>query len=179
MSILIKIIENKTLSLTDKEKKYIEKYPEKFIEEINLYFQDLSTNYSDEFLFNIVNVYHFFSDDYGVISECFHRNFYSYYIDNISKMISCRYDFGIYTLIDLFYCYPAFFPYKNNNEEFIIKTYPILFLDIDNMSSYIAIASIRFIGIIANDIKGKFYLERYLNETKDNNYEEYILEELE
>lgn len=61
---------------------------------------------------------------------------------------------------------------------FFEVTYPILLLKTEDMSSFIAIACMRYIAILGSEKVGKIFLERYLNENKNGVYIEDVEEEL-
>ncbi|MET3021396.1 hypothetical protein [Flavobacterium hydatis] len=89
-------------------------------------------------------------------------------------MVRLREDFTIYALIDLFYCDMRYFEDKKNKEKFNKKTYPILLLDTDNLSTFIAVACLRFISIMESDTN-LVLLKKYLQESTNLIYEEEVL----
>ncbi|KIA96801.1 hypothetical protein OA93_16475 [Flavobacterium sp. KMS] len=130
-------------------------------------------------LIEVYNLFDFYKTDLDNKFVSFlHFSFFDFYILNIEKMIKLREDFAIDVLIDLFYCDERYFEDKKNKEKFNEKTYPILLLDTDNLSTFIAISCSRFISILKSEDVYKCFLEKYLKETKNFIYQEEVMEAL-
>jgi hypothetical protein len=177
---MIEIFLNKD-NLTKKDKREMDKQYSLLKEELNFKFEQIEVNQNYDDISKIIHFYNSFdyheTDKHNKIVNFLEKSFYSFYLRNIDEMIKCRVDFIIYSLIDLFYCNKNYFHNNVENELFVKKTYPILELDTKNLSTFIAIACIRFISILAA-IQNIDFLEKYIKESKKKTYDFEVMEEI-
>ncbi|SIQ40069.1 hypothetical protein [Chryseobacterium sp. RU33C] len=125
-----------------------------------------------------IKIYQLFGYNQDELSFFIRRKIVSFYLHNISDFIKKEDGFVIYSFIDIFYCDPLFFENKETLTTFFEATYPILSLKTEDMSSFIAIACMRYIAILGSEKEGKIFLEKYLQENKNGIYIEDVKEEL-
>ncbi|SDG36663.1 hypothetical protein [Epilithonimonas hungarica] len=174
---LSRFLENNELSEYEK-KIYIEEHI--LVENIfNDYINDFTIADDSEKIENIIKFYNLFTyDTDNEIGKFIRKKIYDFYIDHINELIINRKDSIIYLLLDLFYCDSQLFPNKNNNTEFLDKSYPILLLSTEDYSSLISVASIRLISIIGSE-NNLYYLQKYVRDMPDGIYIDEVKEELE
>ncbi|KFF02755.1 hypothetical protein, partial [Flavobacterium hydatis] len=164
--------------LSEEEK---EKCNEEFFQiknEIEIFLDKIIVENNFDLIHKLIEVYNLFdfykTDLNNKFVRFLHFSFFDFYVLNIERMVRLREDFTIYALIDLFYCDMRYFEDKKNKEKFNKKTYPILLLDTDNLSTFIAVACLRFISIMESDTN-LVLLKKYLQESTNLIYEEEVL----
>ncbi|MDQ1098571.1 MULTISPECIES: hypothetical protein [Chryseobacterium] len=165
------------LAIAEQYRKYYNFHIEDFKTEYENYFDIVDKDASLKAL-DYARTYQLFGYNKDEISIYIRKKIESFYLCNISNFIVKKEEFAIYSFIDIFYCDPLFFQNKENLKIFFDVTYPILFVETENMSSFIAIACTRYIAILGSQTEGKTYLERYLYENDKGIYIEDVREEL-
>lgn len=121
----------------------------------------------DKEVSQLCELYNNFSDE-NEFTKYLIDKLYDFYLDNIDKLIVNQKYFSIYRLMDLFNNNNIFQYYNiGTNEMFIERTLPILSVPETDSSSFISIASLRFIGLLSSESfvdNGKEYLRKYLNQ---------------
>lgn len=175
---ILKKTDDELVATGEEYRKFFSSNVEKFKIEYKNYFDTPQKNIS--FLVSdFIKIYQLFSYNEDKISTFIREKLVSFYLSNIFNLILNREEFTIYSFIDIFYCDPLFFQNKQSLITFFEVTYPILFIETKDMSSFIAIASMRYIVILGSEKEGRIFLERYLNENKKGVYIEDVEEELE
>ncbi|WP_223609551.1 hypothetical protein [Chryseobacterium sp. OSA05B] len=169
--------DDELIMLGEQYKKYYNTNIENFKIEYEIYFNTTKKDVS-LLVLDLIKIYQLFGYNEDEISAFIRKKIISFYLSNISNFIKEREEFAIYSFVDIFYCDPLFFENKEDLMIFFESTYPILSLESEDMSSFIAIASMRYIAILGGEKEGKVFLERYLHENKNGIYIEDIKEEL-
>lgn len=163
--------------LSEKYREYYHSNIENFKIEYKNYFDTTKKDIS-LLVLDYIKIYQLFGYKEDEISTFIRKTLISFYLLNISNFIEKEEEFVIYSFIDIFYCDPLFFENKDNLIMFFETTYPILSLKTEDMSSFIAVACMRYIAILGSEKKGKIFLEKYLQENKDGIYVEDVKDEL-
>lgn len=174
---ILKKTDDELVALSEQYRKHYDSNIESFKIEYENYFnttkKDISLLVSD-----YIKIYQLFGYKEDELSDFIREKIISFYLLNISDFLAKKEEFAIYSFIDIFYCDPLFFKEKENLITFFEITYPILFLETEDMSSFIAIACMRFIAILGSEKVGRVFLERYLIENKNGIYIGDVNEEL-
>ena len=169
--------DDKLVAFAEQYREYYNSNIENFKIEYENYFNTINTNISLSVL-DYIKIYQVFGYKDDKISAFVRASLIHFYFFNISDFIKKREEFAIYSFIDIFYCDPLFFENKENLIVFFEVTYPILLLETNDMSSFLAIACMRYITILGSENEGKIFLEKYLSENKTGIYIEDVTEEL-
>jgi hypothetical protein len=175
---ILKKTDDELITLGEQYRKYYHTNIENFKIEYENYFDTTKKDIS-LLVLDRIKIYHLFGFKEDEISVFIRKKIISFYLLNIFDFIEKKEEFAIYSFIDIFYCDPLFFENKESLIKFFEVTYPILLLKTDDMSSFIAIACMRFIAILGSEKEGEIFLEKYLNENNDGIYIEDVKEELE
>jgi hypothetical protein len=174
---LLKKTDDELVSISEQYRKY---YNSNF-ETFKIEYENYANTTKKELLLLVldyIKIYQLFGYNQDEISFFIRKKLVSFYLLNISDFIKKEDEFVIYSFIDIFYCDPLFFENKENLTTFFELTYPILLLKTEDMSSFIAIACMRYIAILGSEKEGKIFLEKYLYENKNGIYIEDVKEEL-
>jgi len=145
-------------------------------DEISIFAKDNLNNFNK--LLYIIELYNIFeiSEESIPIVKRLGKLIFSIYMKIVNNLIKDKNEYSIYTYIDFFYTNKEFL--QESKDSFFEATYPILSLETEDMSSFIAIACMRYIAILGSEKEGKIFLERYLHENKKGIYREDVEKEL-
>lgn len=104
------------------------------------------------------------------------NSLYEFYLQNIDDMIKGEQYYSIDALIDLFSNNAVFSKNENEKKElFVKKTYKILLIN-EDLTSFIAIASFRFINLLSISFTSNSteYLKKYLKEEENKIYSQEV-----
>ncbi|WP_378106692.1 hypothetical protein [Chryseobacterium sp. sg2396] len=174
---ILRKTDDELVAIGEQYRKFYSSNIESFKIEYEDYFNTSKKNIS-LIVSDYIKIYQLFGYNEDEISTFIREKLTSFYLFNISNLIINREEFAIYSFIDIFYCDPLFFKNKESLIVFFEVTYPILLLKTEDMSSFIAIACMRYIAILGSEKEGKIFLEKYLNENKSGAYIEDVEEEL-
>ncbi len=174
---ILKKTDDELVNLSNHYREYYHSNIKNFKIEYENYFEtttkDISLIVSD-----YIRIYQFFGYTEDEMSVFIREKMISFYLFKINDFIKNKEGYVIYSFIDVFYCDPLFFVNKEILITFFETTYPILLLKTEDMSSFIAVACMRYIAILGSEIEGKIFLEKYLHENKNGFYIEDVEEEL-
>lgn len=132
--------------------------------------RQMQTAYIGHDIDQLVELYNQISDDelrWHILDKT-----YDFYLSHIDKMIAKEQYFAIYELLDLFYSNSQVFEKSDDerNSIFVEKSFPILLLEKEDHSSFIAIAGIRFLELLnwSGFKNTKRFLEKFIAENHDN-----------
>jgi hypothetical protein len=128
--------------------KYVQENSDRLKRELEEDLEKLYISYTSEEIENYVELFNCFSEGVHFRQPMFF-GLYRFYRANIGRMIQHRQDYLIFTLIDLFVHEPDFFDSRPEYFiEFAEKTYPILAIYDEDLTSFIHNAERKYLQIL-------------------------------